>query len=264
MLNGKLLLGWMTQQEAVTALREASFFKPQLTVDEAISLWSSYRARVLSLPQRPTSISEELAFDDAEKSVADNFMTEATNRGAANIVGIIKVLPADLLVHQTHLVTSISAKYEGTANDSSSWASCCLGRGMLAGKVPINQSGNKIIAQLPHAEYRAAFGPGGRISIIESEKMIGVVRVGQSLWLSSGYHRAYAALQATNTPILAAEVTHPKIPDLIQSGSGPRLLDYLDETLTKDVWVWPVRYELHIDLDTKQSRVVRLRPPLMA
>lgn len=91
--------------------------------------------------------------------------------------------------------------------------------------------------------------------------MIGVVRVNEALWLSSGYHRAYAALRSGNAPIIAAIVTHPVVPEVVKSAAAPRLSDYLDDTLAMQVLLWRVRYELHVDLQARTSRVVRLRPP---
>ena len=131
---------------------------------------------------------------------------------------------------------------------------------MLSGRVDARQQGTTVVAPLPHAEYRGHFTPDGKLNIIESQPMIGVVRVEESLWLSSGYHRAYAAMCAQNTPILGVVVTHPAVPDVVLSNRAPRLSDYLKTSLAMPAKMWRVRYELHADLKTRTSQVRRLRP----
>src|SRR5208282_3767537 len=120
----------------------------------------------------------ELPLDSPEQTVAEEFLSTAKQHGAKNVVEVIKVLPSDLMINQFHIVTDPSNKYDGAlAAPSPSWARTCLGFEMLSGKVNAQQTGNKIVAQLPHAEYRGSFTPDGRLNIIEAQPMIGIVRV---------------------------------------------------------------------------------------
>jgi hypothetical protein len=195
-----------------------------------------------------------------DKAVAEEFLSTAKQHGAKNVAEVIKVLPSDLMINQFHIVTDLSKKYDGAlASPSPSWARTCLGFEMLSGKVNAQQTGNRIIAQLPHAEYRGRFTPDGRPNIIEAQPMIGIVRVKGALWLSSGYHRAYAAFRAQNSPIFAAVVTHPVVPDVMLGSRSPRFSDYTSETLAMSVEMWRVRYELHIDVLARSSQVKRFR-----
>lgn len=257
--DGKLLLGWMKRDEAVTALCDACSFDPPLTKSQAEDLWQMQRKKVEELPERPHIPIPELQFEAAEQAAADEFLSGVHKAGAKNVAGIIKIRPGNLLVHQLHLVADISGKYDDVLKTKESWAQRCLGIGMLAGAVPISQNGTKVVAQLPHAEYRGVFTSQGNLNIVESHQMIGIVRVLGSLWLSSGYHRVYAALCAANTPILAALVTHPAVSDLVTTARAPRLSDYLDPVLATNAKFWRVRYELQADLATKTSRVVRFK-----
>jgi hypothetical protein len=259
-LDGKLLLGWMTKEEARTALCDACHFDPAMTTPKAEQLWQEYKQRVDALPERPSTATTELPLESPEQAIAEEFLSTAKQHGAMNVVGVVKVLPSDLLINQFHIVTDLSKKYDGAlAAPSPSWARTCLGFEMLSGKVNAQQTGSRIIAQLPHAEYRGSFTPDGRPNIIEAQPMIGVVRVKDALWLSSGYHRAYAALHAQNSPIFAAVVTHPVVPDVVLGSRSPRFSDYTSETLAMSVKMWRVRYELHLDLQAKTSQVRRFR-----
>jgi hypothetical protein len=259
-LNGKLLLGWMTKEEAQTALCQACCFDPAMTGLKAEQTWQEYQRRVKALPERPLTAATELPLDSSEQTIAEEFLSTARQHGAKNVIEVIKVVPNDLLVNQFHIVTDLSEKYDSAlAAPSPSWARTCLGVGMLSGKVDCRQTGNTIVAQLPHAEYRGSFTPDGQPNVIESQKMIGIVRVNGALWLSSGYHRAYAALRALNAPILAAVVTHPVVPDIVLGSRCARLSDYLTETMAMAVEVWRLRYELHLDLQTRTSQMSRFR-----
>lgn len=258
-LAGRLLLGSMTREEARVALCDACHFDPAMTTVKAEQLRQKYKQRVDALPERPSTAPTELAFDSLEREIADEFLATTKKHGAKNVVDVVKVSPSDLLAHQFHIVTDLSNKYDDALRTPASWARACLGFGMLSGKVDAVQRGSRIVAQLPHAEYRCSFTPEGNPNIIESQPMIGVVRTNESLWLWSGYHRAYAALRAQNTPILAAVVTHPVVPEVVLGPRAARLSDYLSETLAMSVRMWRVRYELHIDMQARTSQVRRFR-----
>lgn len=156
-LEGKLLLGWMAPGDAETALCQASHFEPALTRARAAEIWKKYETRVDALEERPLTITPTIALEPSESAIAAEFLAGAKKQGAKNVVDVVKVLPGDLLIHQFHLVTTVSQKYDAALADPTSWASCCLGSGMLSGKVQAQQQGSKIVAQLSHAEYRAAF-----------------------------------------------------------------------------------------------------------
>src|SRR5208282_3178905 len=251
---------------ALVALLQACQFDGQLTAVGAEKLWAEHRARVAALPERLPVKIPEIPLTPSEEAVANQFLSEARRHGASNVVGVVKIRPDDLLIHQLHISTDIAKKYIDAMRDETSWAKACLGIGMLAGPVPAQQSGTKIVARLPHAEYRGSFGADGSFNIIESQQMIGVVRVGEALWLWSGYHRAYVALcpdsagvGCQSKAILAAVVTHPKVLPILSAPRAPKFSDLGDEQSALRVRLWSVRYELQADLQSRTWRIARFR-----
>jgi hypothetical protein len=76
-LEGKVLLGWMTKEEARIALCDACHFDPAMTAVKAEQLWREYKQRVDALPERPSIATAELPLDSSEQAIAEEFLSTA-------------------------------------------------------------------------------------------------------------------------------------------------------------------------------------------
>src|ERR1035438_10258429 len=110
-VKAKLLLGWMSQHEAVDALN-ACIFDPPLTNKKAIALWKKYRNTVAVLPLRNTQTTVALALTEGEKTaIAAHGINIKAGAQGQFFSSVIKVEPENLVIRQFHVITERAEQY---------------------------------------------------------------------------------------------------------------------------------------------------------
>src|SRR6266404_6003846 len=104
-VRAKLLLGWMSQHEAVNALNACTFDEP-LTGKKTIALWKEYQDKVIALEPRNPIASVALPLTDGERqAVEDHIRRINGSPKAMYLPQVIKIHPGDLVAKQFHIVT---------------------------------------------------------------------------------------------------------------------------------------------------------------
>jgi hypothetical protein len=261
-IKGKLLLGWMSRNEAVRALNSCIFDR-HLGERKAVALWKQYREKVEKLEPRIPAPLATLPLNEVEQHAAENHLTRLNGKFGAQV---IKVHPGELILRQFHVVTERSEHYAAEMVDETCRINHCLGIGLnFNGQlVPRRVGANRITVDLPHYEYVVQPNASG-FSIKERDRYITAVRTADNrLVLWGGYHRTYALLcqlageAAGGAPLLTVMTGIPEADEFFAKpsavrdavlGERPALLrDFLDENLFMAVNLRKRRAEARIEM----------------
>jgi hypothetical protein len=252
-VRAKLLLGWMSQHEAIEALN-GCVFDEHLSHKKAVSLWKHYRDKVANLAPRIPAPLPELALTEAEQLAAADHVRNinATPQGQF-APRVIKVHPGDLIAKQFHVLTDRSEQYAQEMQNEGNRINNCLGVGLrFKGQLDFRQvSPKRIDVDLPHPEYVVTpkqVGSQTQFEFQERDRYILAIRTPSCrLVLWGGYHRTHALLchmggdAAGVAPLLTVMTGIPEVenflarPSFVREtvlGDRPALLrDFLDEEL---------------------------------
>jgi hypothetical protein len=196
-VKAKFLLGWMKQHEAVDALN-ACIFDPPLTKKKAIALWKTYRDKVDALPPRNPQNPAQLQLSALETTaITAHAQRMQVGPFRQQYSGVIKVNPAELVVHQYHVITERAEQYAQEMADDATRINHCLGVGLAFTGVLVPRliGPKRVVTDLPHFEFQPLATPGG-ITFKEWDRYVTVALspAKDRLLLWSGYHRNYALL----------------------------------------------------------------------
>lgn len=268
-VRAKLLLGWMTQHEALTALRSC-VFDSHLGRRSAISIWREYRDRVLALDPRRPEVLPQLPLGDSERQAVEEHTRRI--RGGPNaryFSGVVKIHPGNLLAKQFHVLIDRSAQYGLEMSTEASRTNYCLGVGLdFTGQLVFRQANQRLIrVDLPHPEFVILPAPNG-FNFKERDRYVTLVPTPDGrLLLWGGYHRTHAVLchmagdAEGAAPVLTVMSGIPEVDAFFARpsptrdtilGDRPALLrDFLDESLFMVVNLRKKRAE---------GRIEQLRP----
>lgn len=193
-IQGGVLIGWMTRDEAVTFLCDQCAFDPPLSAEQAEAQWRVYRDAVEGLGERDATGPAELPLDREEERAARRFMTH--HRQAPNILRVVKVDPMRLIVKQLMVVTERSDDYRGQCATSQGWLALGLSTTTTNAQIQMRFGLNAMEFDIPHAEYFAAFGPNNQWGLQEGARHVSVTGVQGRMMLWAGYHRSYARVSS--------------------------------------------------------------------
>lgn len=163
-LETRLLLGWMSKEEAVQILCEASAPEAALSCLMAERTWEAYRARVDALPERKATPPARLKLKPAERQAANRFLSFHRERGNERVLDVIKIDPMELVVHQLQVATAKGHRDSKKVDSGSGWLKAAL---------PMDVE-----------------SPFGHVTVALVERRL-------LLW--SGYHRSFARVEHVRT-----------------------------------------------------------------
>lgn len=195
-VQAKFLLGWMSQHEALRALKSC-YFDRHLSDRAASKLWRSYRDRVLALaPRNPINL-PLLPMSAAETSaVLGHTQKIQMGPNARYFHEVIKAHPADLVARQYYVLTDHSENHGQGMCDEQSRIDKFLGVGLeYTGQLHTRHVSSTIVEiDLPHMEYVVIRTPTG-FNFKERDRHAMAVRTPNGrLVLWGGYHRTHAVL----------------------------------------------------------------------
>lgn len=244
------LLGWMGEDEAIHFLRHDRVGEPPPDEDSARILWQEFHLRTLAARIKASTPASCRRVDTAD---ADRFLEAAG--GAAQAV--VSVDPAQLLAFQFYVAIDRSAAHVETAKP---WSELCLPTQRPPVALSIQQDGNRLSFEVPHAEHVLVLTPGGQLRVDQNHPFVMVGDIGNGrLLLRGGYHRAYAYLSAhpaPDQPFLAALIDGPcnelEIPGMrekLTSSRPPLMGDFLNPELVFRARKLKVRYRFTISAE---------------
>jgi len=194
-LNGKILLGWMSEKEALAYLCKEAV--PPLTKEAAIELWESYRGKVAALGKREYHKPGNAPHNLKEKLAADRIVKASRKNGERNVKGLIKVDPLNLVVHQLRIFEERAEPYLDLVSDPITKVKTCLPPLPVGRQLPTKRVGGKTIIELPHGEFRIVPGSNKKLEIQELAHHVAINAFDDRLLLWAGYHRTYAVMLAS-------------------------------------------------------------------
>jgi hypothetical protein len=269
-LTGKLLLGWMSKNEALAYLCEEAV--PPFTEEAAIELWENYRVRVAALGNRQYDKPGTAPHNLKEKLATERIIKAARAKGNHNIKGLIKLDPLNLVVHQLRIFEELSAAYRPLLRQPVSRVQTCLPPLPSSRQLNTNTVGGKTIVELPHGEFQMVIGPQKKMEISEHARHIAVTAYDNRFLLWAGYHRTYALVLANQEypeeierllpavlttdadDFLGAGSRFPEKRDMVRSACPAVFRDFLDADLCVDIKLRKRRCQIEIDL-TKARQV---------
>ena len=203
-VKGRILLGWMTRDEAVHYLLNNCAFDPPIDAAQAEAIWRPYRDRVKALPERPPVVATRIPLDAEERLHAAKFIRFMNGVGPHDVREVVKIDLRQLAVHQYYVLTDKAANYAVGVGNSSRWLEECLptvGPPQRQFNTAFQQigMGSRINVPLPHAEF--FYFPQG---ITEALRYVTIAEGNGRTYLSAGYHRTFAKF--STTPIATVPV----------------------------------------------------------
>src|SRR5581483_2667776 len=212
-VRGRVLLGWLSRDQAVQFLLQECVFDPPLDAAAAETLWRPYRNRAIALPERAPATLTRLRQTPAEIAHAKAFMGFLNGMGSHDILEVIKVDLSGLAVIQHHVVTERCDDYAKRVMSESGWLTECLPTAANNSSIritPVRQAhpfstGTDI--DIPHAEFLfAANKMTGAWTVSELLRHVTAVEFGGRTFLKGGYHRSFARISATPTATVPSAV----------------------------------------------------------
>jgi len=101
-MRGKVLLGWLTRDNAVAYLQKTCVFIPPLTTEQGEALWAEKNAAVRALEVRPAPALVEQRMSFEEREAGNRFLNfyRRSPGGLGVIQRVVKVDPRALLCRQ--------------------------------------------------------------------------------------------------------------------------------------------------------------------
>jgi hypothetical protein len=268
-VDGVILPGWMPHEFAIPFLLNDCVFDPPLTERGAEEIWQSYKAAVDNLPERAAPAPPRLPFTPAEQNEVNNFLQAMRQRGAANILDVIKIDVRLCVAHQLIVVTERSRTYVQRMNTPQAKLHHCLG----LHAAPHNQfeiaaaAPNAVNIRIPHAEFIFTLLQPGGFAVQELAKHINTTAFDGRLLLWSGYHRSFALMTneypdgrdrslvtvlSTDADFLLSPQDSPNqgLRDIVRGLRPPLFGDFFDERFFIPVRLRKKRCELWIRAQT--------------
>ncbi len=112
MTTGKLLLGWMTENEALDWLLSEALFDKPMSRDDAVKLWKEYRDRLMAIPPRIVHTPSRLRLTTFEKIHANKLLKRAKRERANHIKDVWKLAnPENLVIQQLQVTLERASRY---------------------------------------------------------------------------------------------------------------------------------------------------------
>lgn len=273
-VDAKILLGWMTEDEALKMLGNCVFEKP-MTKDEQLELWKTYRDRVKAIGKRnPLPVTKPHRLTLSEDLAAKSHMRRFQKIGGTNLKRVAKVNALGLIVHQLYVVLDRSEMYEAQMVDHKARLKISLGIGMeYRGTIsPAKRNGDVLIKQIPHGEFRPGpmNGPDD-FHVQEQARFISFSEFDGKMMLWAGYHRSHALVSHTYPDeterllvgtlvsdaddFLGAASPLPEKRDMVRGDCPALLSDFFNESLCMRVKLLKLRCELHLDTKARQWKI---------
>jgi hypothetical protein len=264
-LDAIVLLGWLTEKEAIDFLQKDC--ANPLSEEDARKIWRGYRDKVEALPERAALAPRKYPLTRDEGRFAERFLAFLYKMRVRDVREVIKIELDDLVVHQRVAYTGKIEEYVPKINTAKGWNRECLPTHPVTSAIRIEskRDGMKTtgISRLPHGEFFFLMDDQtGQWSIIEGSKHVSVVEFDKRMTLYAGYHRSIARLQsaipeATDRPVLIAltSATLFSSQSTVEGEAAvremrglrpPLLRDFLDESLFMRVKLLRKRYEMQI------------------
>ena len=193
-LETKLLLGWMSQHEAVHVLTSC-VSDTSYTKKEAIALWRHYTEKVRELPPRNMLAPDPIDQTEGEKAVVElHCKTLRAGPKGPFLSSVAKVTPENLIVRQYYVFTERTEQYAQEMQDEQSRINRFLGIGMeFKGTLPEPRRLGKLLkVDLPHPEFVPIALPNGFTFQERDRYVTGAHLDGGRMILWCGYHRTLA------------------------------------------------------------------------
>jgi hypothetical protein len=272
-VEAKMLLGWMTENEALHFLRNC-VFDTNKSDDDHRNLWNTYREKVRAIGKRSLPNPATFRLSLAEECSGKTHLNKLRKQNATNIKRVIKIDPRQLVIHQLYVVMDQSRGYEAAAADRKGRLHLSLGIG-LENKTPIlaaRRNGDWLIKDIPHCEFKpfAMIGTDDFI-VQEMARFISLTEFDDRILLWAGYHRSHALVSKTypeDTERLlvgtlvsdgdgflgpTSELADKR--DIVRGECPPLFGDFFDKSLCIEVKYLKLRPELHWNPKTNEYRV---------
>jgi hypothetical protein len=265
-MRGKVLLGWLTREDAVKYLRDYCIFDPPLTDQQAEAFWAEKKAAVDALEPRTAPSPANLAMTASEREAANRFLVFHRQKpgGLGTIREVIKLDPLGLVVRQFDVAIDRANEHAAHIQSPNWSARNCLATDRGDANLNFTTIQNGWNFSLPHGEFLLAFN-GQAFGIIVGAPHVSVSRIGTRSILWAGYHRCYAraanvnpatndrsvlaALTAEGTLAVGPESNQTPLRDLVLGDRPPLFGDFFDERLFMEVELHRKRYELQIRVE---------------
>ncbi len=188
MVNAKVLLGWMDEDEAMSTLLRENPAQPPLTESEARSLWEEYRGRVAALPPRACAPPVLLADRTPKEEYEERYCIQKYC-GQTQFLGVVKLDdPGKLVIHQLSVALPESEKYLRDMRDPGRRVSVCLGKGLkYEGLIPrARREGAFLVKPVPHYEFTVSTATEEDFQVEEENRYVTVKEFGGRMLLSTG------------------------------------------------------------------------------
>jgi hypothetical protein len=271
-IRAKLLIGWMSEAEAVDLLMNECVFDKPLTRAEAVQIHQTYVAKVIALEPRPALAPENKALTFGEKNAVNNLIKRAKKNGGAHIKGWKKIDPLGLVVHQLFVALGVAEKYASEMGNPQRACRKTLGLGAPIPQYKESRQGNILIIDLPHGEFNLGYDPKTNQYIVqENARWTTVHAFGDRLLLWAGYHRTYALLSNQTYPedterlllsvltteaerLLGAASDRPDRRTWLLGERPPLFADFFDEDLCMTVVLRKGFWRFEVNTTTRQAR----------
>jgi hypothetical protein len=191
-LDCRVLLGWMSGQQAVHFLLNECRMERAMSIGQAEDLWKEYRARVEELPSRAGAPVRTFQLDAANRAIQQEFLE--AHPEASDVTGFTLIHPLDLQVHQLQIVTDSSL---GLASEiqRNGWLKTALLREPENHPIRWRAEQSQLVFELPHPEFAltAPAPPDARMRIVPLPAWVSVAKFEDRTLLVNGYHRTFAA-----------------------------------------------------------------------
>jgi hypothetical protein len=257
-VRGKVLLGWLSEANAVRYLREDCIFAPQLTEEQAKALWEARRAAVDALGRRQIVNPPHLQMTPKECGVADRFLAHCRKIPGNQVRDVVKLDPKGLVVYQLDVNLDRSKEY--AREDDETFVQKCLATNRPNAPLQVAYGQNWGNFNLPHGEFIFVFN-GQAWGVVQGAPHVGISVFADRTLLWTGYHRSHARSsivnpEAKDRAVLAALTTEGNnafgpgstnpTRDLVLGECPPFLGDFFDERLCMEVELHKKRYELQV------------------
>jgi hypothetical protein len=266
--RGTALLGWMSRDEAVRFLKEDCWTAGGWRDENAIALWQESRDRAAALPEREAPAPSGLSLSDDERNYIGRFLPHLHGLGISGST-IVKIDPMQLVVAQYHIAIDLAARYAERCKSADDWMSLSMPISSvnpdLSASFARNNLDTNILIELPHAEFIFGMHPQGGFGPKELRRHVAVMKMGDRMLLSKGYHRLYARVSAAegklperlSLVVLESEALAPAERGMRASpetdaglrvfGVRPALFaDFFTEGLATPVYLRRKRYQLRV------------------
>lgn len=245
-VRGRVLLGWLSRDQAVLFLLNECVFDPPIDAAAAESIWRPFHDRALAIPERPPVLLPRLPLTVSEIAHAKQFMA---------------------FLNRTLGAHDITADRD--------WLRECLPTVVKPSPIRINpvrqphpfSTGADI--DIPHGEFFFAPDKKGAWTVSELRRHVTAIEFSGRTFLKGGYHRSFAKVSAAPTATVPAAVvalasnatvvlpvpTQPAVSAALTTGTadlspfGRRaaiLRDFFTDGFFMDVNLRKKRYQLQV------------------